>query len=172
MEGVRVFSLDDWVGSGIDATSYAAMDLKKSLEGLAQHLFGRIKTLSCATSVNNTLACECLLTSCVCHSIICITSIMWNVQVRWICAGLILTFRSQIHHSNWRYILRFVNPNTIQYACYFELHAFKHLLFQLETNVLALSWDLLKDLLVYLLKADIQILRLSSSCVLKECTVI
>lgn len=42
MEGVRVFSPDDWVGSDIDATSYAAMDLKKSLEGLAQHLFGEV----------------------------------------------------------------------------------------------------------------------------------
>lgn len=41
MEGVRVFSSDECAGSGVDATSYAAMDLKKSLEGLAQHLFGR-----------------------------------------------------------------------------------------------------------------------------------
>ncbi|XP_030966749.1 phenylalanine--tRNA ligase, chloroplastic/mitochondrial-like isoform X1 [Quercus lobata] len=35
MEGVRVFSLDDWEASGVDATSYAAEDLKKCLEGLA-----------------------------------------------------------------------------------------------------------------------------------------
>ncbi|KAK1275075.1 hypothetical protein QJS04_geneDACA004122 [Acorus gramineus] len=40
MEGVRVFSPDEWLASGVDATSYAAMDLKKTLEGLAQHLFG------------------------------------------------------------------------------------------------------------------------------------
>ncbi|XP_026661237.1 phenylalanine--tRNA ligase, chloroplastic/mitochondrial isoform X2 [Phoenix dactylifera] len=42
MEGVRVFSPDDWAGSGMDATSFAAMDLKKSLEGLAKHLFGTV----------------------------------------------------------------------------------------------------------------------------------
>ncbi|XP_010914393.1 phenylalanine--tRNA ligase, chloroplastic/mitochondrial [Elaeis guineensis] len=42
MEGVRVFSPDDWAGSGMDATSYVAMDLKKSLEGLAKHLFGAV----------------------------------------------------------------------------------------------------------------------------------
>lgn len=40
MEGVRVFSPDEWKDSGTDATSYAAMDLKKCLEGLARHLFG------------------------------------------------------------------------------------------------------------------------------------
>ncbi|XP_058093527.1 phenylalanine--tRNA ligase, chloroplastic/mitochondrial isoform X2 [Magnolia sinica] len=43
MEGVRVFSQDDWTASGMDATSYAAMDLKKALEGLAQHLFGAVE---------------------------------------------------------------------------------------------------------------------------------
>ncbi|WOL18860.1 phenylalanine--tRNA ligase, chloroplastic/mitochondrial [Canna indica] len=39
MEGVRVFAPDEWKGSGTDAASYAAMDLKKCLEGLARHLF-------------------------------------------------------------------------------------------------------------------------------------
>lgn len=43
MEGVRVFSPDDWEASGMDATTYAAGDLKKCLEGLAQHLFGKLK---------------------------------------------------------------------------------------------------------------------------------
>ncbi|CAA7405015.1 unnamed protein product [Spirodela intermedia] len=43
MEGVRVFSPDEWQASGLDATSYAAMDLKKSLEGLACHLFGDVE---------------------------------------------------------------------------------------------------------------------------------
>lgn len=43
MEGVRVFSPDEWTGSGLDMTSYAAVDLKKSLEGLAQHLFGKVE---------------------------------------------------------------------------------------------------------------------------------
>lgn len=40
MEGFRVFSPDEWMASGMDATSYAANNLKKTLEGLAQHLFG------------------------------------------------------------------------------------------------------------------------------------
>ena len=40
MEGVRVFSPDEWLPSGLDATSYAATDLKNCLEGLACHLFG------------------------------------------------------------------------------------------------------------------------------------
>ena len=44
MEGVRVFSPDDWDASGVDATSYAAEDLKKCLEGLANHLFGKLRT--------------------------------------------------------------------------------------------------------------------------------
>ncbi|CAL9074864.1 phenylalanine--tRNA ligase, chloroplastic/mitochondrial-like isoform X2 [Musa acuminata AAA Group] len=43
MEGVRVFSPDEWEGSGADAPSYAAMDLKKCLEGLARHLFGAVE---------------------------------------------------------------------------------------------------------------------------------
>ncbi|GAA0141408.1 aminoacyl-tRNA synthetase [Lithospermum erythrorhizon] len=43
MEGVRVFTKDDWEGSGVDATSYAAEDLKKCLEGLALHLFGGVE---------------------------------------------------------------------------------------------------------------------------------
>ncbi|KAH0462542.1 hypothetical protein IEQ34_010117 [Dendrobium chrysotoxum] len=43
MEGVRVFCSDEWVDSGLDGTSYASMDLKKSLEGLAQKLFGDVE---------------------------------------------------------------------------------------------------------------------------------
>lgn len=42
MEGVRVFSPEEWSGSSMDGTAYAAADLKKSLEGLAKHLFGKI----------------------------------------------------------------------------------------------------------------------------------
>ncbi|CAH9071464.1 unnamed protein product [Cuscuta epithymum] len=38
MEGVRVLSAKDWEGSGLNATSYAAADLKICLEGLARHL--------------------------------------------------------------------------------------------------------------------------------------
>lgn len=41
MEGFRVFSPDDWLGSDMDGTAYAAADLKKTLEGLARHLFGK-----------------------------------------------------------------------------------------------------------------------------------
>lgn len=41
MEAVRVFSLNDLEVSGTDGTSYAADDLKKCLEGLARHLFGK-----------------------------------------------------------------------------------------------------------------------------------
>ncbi|PRQ45078.1 putative phenylalanine--tRNA ligase [Rosa chinensis] len=43
MEGVRVFSPEDWAASGTDATSYVAEDLKKCLEGLARHLFGAVE---------------------------------------------------------------------------------------------------------------------------------
>ncbi|ERN09070.1 phenylalanine--tRNA ligase, chloroplastic/mitochondrial isoform X1 [Amborella trichopoda] len=43
MEGVRVFSPAEWIPSGLDATSYAATDLKKSLEGLARRLFGAVE---------------------------------------------------------------------------------------------------------------------------------
>lgn len=46
MEGVRVFSPDEWEGSGADAPSYAAMDLKKCLEGLARHLFGILEAIA------------------------------------------------------------------------------------------------------------------------------
>ncbi|KAF5791243.1 putative phenylalanine--tRNA ligase [Helianthus annuus] len=41
MEGVRMFSPNDWNDSGKDGTSYAADDLKACLEGLARHLFGK-----------------------------------------------------------------------------------------------------------------------------------
>lgn len=43
MEGFRVFSPEDWNPSGMDATSFAAVDLKKCLEGLARHLFGDVE---------------------------------------------------------------------------------------------------------------------------------
>ncbi|KAJ1695240.1 hypothetical protein LUZ63_011938 [Rhynchospora breviuscula] len=43
MEGVRVCSPEDWSGSGMDGTAYAATDLKRSLEGLAKHLFGAVE---------------------------------------------------------------------------------------------------------------------------------
>ena len=44
MEGVCVFSPDDWEASGVDATSYAAEDLKKCLEGWTNHQFGKLRT--------------------------------------------------------------------------------------------------------------------------------
>ncbi|KAG6475743.1 phenylalanine--tRNA ligase, chloroplastic/mitochondrial-like [Zingiber officinale] len=43
MEGVRVFSPNEWEVSSTDATSYAATNLKKCLEGLARHLFGAVE---------------------------------------------------------------------------------------------------------------------------------
>ncbi|XP_051185325.1 phenylalanine--tRNA ligase, chloroplastic/mitochondrial [Lolium perenne] len=43
MEGFRVFSPEDWSASGMDGTAYAATDLKKTLEGLATHLFGAVE---------------------------------------------------------------------------------------------------------------------------------
>ncbi|CBI21731.3 unnamed protein product, partial [Vitis vinifera] len=43
MEGVSVFFPGDWETFGLDGTSYAAEDLKKCLEGLAQHLFGNVE---------------------------------------------------------------------------------------------------------------------------------
>ncbi|KAL6314415.1 hypothetical protein AAG906_025640 [Vitis piasezkii] len=43
MEGVRVFFPGDWETSGMDGTPYAAEDLKKCLDGLAQHLFGNVE---------------------------------------------------------------------------------------------------------------------------------
>lgn len=49
MEGVRVFSPEDWAASETDATSYVAEDLKKCLEGLARHLFGKIRV----TNISN-----------------------------------------------------------------------------------------------------------------------
>lgn len=42
MEGVSVFSPKDWESLGKDGTTYAAEDLKKCLEGLARHLFGKL----------------------------------------------------------------------------------------------------------------------------------
>lgn len=36
-----MFSPDEWSGSGLDGTAYAAAELKKTLEGLARHLFGK-----------------------------------------------------------------------------------------------------------------------------------
>lgn len=49
MEAVRVFSLNDWEASGTDGTSYAADDLKKCLEGLARHLFGKFELIKAPT---------------------------------------------------------------------------------------------------------------------------
>ncbi|XP_058737587.1 phenylalanine--tRNA ligase, chloroplastic/mitochondrial-like [Vicia villosa] len=43
MEGFRVFVPDEWEASGMDATSFAAAELKKCLEGLARVLFGDVE---------------------------------------------------------------------------------------------------------------------------------
>ncbi|CAM6099998.1 unnamed protein product [Calypogeia fissa] len=43
MEGFRVFNPSDWEASGMDGTSFAAKDLKETLEGLAERLFGKVE---------------------------------------------------------------------------------------------------------------------------------
>ncbi len=40
MEGVQVFQAADWEAVGLDGTQLAERELKRALEGLAQHLFG------------------------------------------------------------------------------------------------------------------------------------
>ena len=39
----RVFREEEWAASGLDATAFAARELKASLEGLAKHLFGEVE---------------------------------------------------------------------------------------------------------------------------------
>ena len=53
MEGVRVFSPADWQASGMEATQYAETELKKTLEGLAQHLFGEQHLARSSASVSS-----------------------------------------------------------------------------------------------------------------------
>lgn len=43
MEGVRVFTEDEWTAAGVSATELAERDLKDALEGLAKHLFGDVE---------------------------------------------------------------------------------------------------------------------------------
>lgn len=43
MEGVRVFEPKEWEAAGQEATAYAESQLKATLEGLAQHLFGEVE---------------------------------------------------------------------------------------------------------------------------------
>lgn len=43
MEGVRVFTPQEWEAAGKDATEFAATELKAALEGLAKHLFGDVE---------------------------------------------------------------------------------------------------------------------------------
>jgi len=50
MEGFRVFSPDEWSGSGMDGTAYAAAELMKILEGLARYLFGK-SLVACSLSI-------------------------------------------------------------------------------------------------------------------------
>ncbi|RVW93510.1 Phenylalanine--tRNA ligase, chloroplastic/mitochondrial [Vitis vinifera] len=47
MEGVSVFFPGDWETFGMDGTSYVAKDLKKCLDGLARHLFGKLRSGDC-----------------------------------------------------------------------------------------------------------------------------
>jgi len=43
MEGVCVFEPSEWEAAGMDGTEYACQELKKTLEGLARHLFGDVE---------------------------------------------------------------------------------------------------------------------------------
>lgn len=43
MEGVQVFSEEDWTAAGMGATEFAEKELKSALEGLAKHLFGDVE---------------------------------------------------------------------------------------------------------------------------------
>ncbi|KAL4444996.1 hypothetical protein ABPG77_004046 [Micractinium sp. CCAP 211/92] len=43
MEGVRVFGPADWEAAGQDPTAFAEAELKRTLEGLAKHLFGEVE---------------------------------------------------------------------------------------------------------------------------------
>eukprot|EP00270_Netrium_digitus_P009273 TRINITY_DN2816_c0_g1_i1.p1 TRINITY_DN2816_c0_g1~~TRINITY_DN2816_c0_g1_i1.p1 ORF type:complete len:503 (+),score=89.34 TRINITY_DN2816_c0_g1_i1:151-1509(+) len=43
MEGFRVFSPEEWQVAGVDSTTLAIVELKKTLEGLAKHLFGDVE---------------------------------------------------------------------------------------------------------------------------------
>ena len=59
MEGVRVFSPADWQASGMEATQYAETELKRTLEGLAQHLFGELQESVSVLSTAPALLCWC-----------------------------------------------------------------------------------------------------------------
>ncbi|KAL3697122.1 hypothetical protein R1sor_011198 [Riccia sorocarpa] len=43
MEGFRVFTKEDWEAAGVDGTTHASNDLKATLEGLAERLFGKVE---------------------------------------------------------------------------------------------------------------------------------
>lgn len=43
MEGVKVFSEEDWLDAGVDGVKHAETELKTALEGLAKHLFGDVE---------------------------------------------------------------------------------------------------------------------------------
>lgn len=46
MEGVKVFTNDEWVEAGLSSVNYVEKDLKEALEGLARHLFGKVQLKS------------------------------------------------------------------------------------------------------------------------------
>jgi hypothetical protein len=46
MEGVKVFTNDEWVEAGLSSVNYVEKDLKEALEGLARHLFGEVQLKS------------------------------------------------------------------------------------------------------------------------------
>jgi phenylalanyl-tRNA synthetase alpha chain len=96
MEGFRVFTPDEWSDSGMDGTAYAAADLKKTLEGLAKHLFGKLVIVS---SVFVTKEIYQIYMHWFKYKETC-------VQVLWKCDGLTHTSHSLTRPLNSRYIFR------------------------------------------------------------------
>ncbi len=96
MEGFRVFTPDEWSDSGMDGTAYAAADLKKTLEGLAKHLFGKLVIVS---SVFVTKEIYQIYMHWCKYKETC-------VQVLWKCDGLTHTSHSLTRPLNSRYIFR------------------------------------------------------------------
>lgn len=103
MEGVRVFTLADWEASGTDATSYAAEDLKKCLEGLARHLFGKVwskfQMLHLESNLSNI---QNLIKS----------TIRKEATTRWLCYVGSFPYKELTGYVIWFYIIPTPNPPT------------------------------------------------------------
>ncbi len=111
MEGVCLFSKEEAEAAGCTMEELAERELKKTLEGLAQHLFGDRPgpdsgSVFCgsATLLGVRMSDSCVL----------------SCQGMWRCAGLTHTSRSPILHSSWRSSSRangsrFAQARTMEY---------------------------------------------------------